>query len=143
MKQRCLGKLRDVCLVRKQSQLMRRCGTHRYDASWSTSKSNQIRTRIYVTSESHVHTIVNALAESVGAAAASSSDCSPPPQSNDDQIHAVAAHELDEDEDSGADAGRTLLSSGAKTLISATPELDYLTHIVFRVYENPTVCSDC
>jgi len=72
-------------------------------AGYVTVKSPQrhVRTRLYFTSESHVHALVNVLrcaAEAEGGVA-------------------------------------DVLTEEGKVLLGATPELDYCTHIVFRLYE--------
>lgn len=62
------------------------------------SPTRHVRTRLYFTSESHVHSVVNGLR------------CW------------------------GYD--QNVLSKSSEQRLSTTPQLDYLTHIVFRLYEN-------
>jgi hypothetical protein len=66
------------------------------------SPLRHVRTRIYFTSESHIHSLVN-----------------------------ILRHEhLD---------GKSLLSDEARARLDSTTEFDYLTQIVFRMYENKLV----
>ena len=66
------------------------------------SPLRHVRTRIYFTSESHIHSLVN-----------------------------ILRHERQD--------GRSLLSEAGLAHLDATAEFDYLTQIVFRLYENKTV----
>lgn len=67
------------------------------------SPQRHVRTRLYFTSESHVHALVNVL-------------------------------RFGPTEDGIPD----LLTEAGKQMISSAPELDYCTHIVFRLYERPS-----
>jgi hypothetical protein len=138
---------------------------------WVKSPSRHVRTRLYFTSESHVHALVNTLkywslepsgadrrhttkresstelsSSKVATAAltsalslelptqtlsrnASSLDvapCSPSPNSLSPSSQA----------ESGSQPPKRLVTESGAALLEATPELDYLTHIVFRLYEN-------
>ena len=75
----------------------------RHLSSYNSIKSvnRHVRTRLYFTSESHVHSILNALR--------------------------FVGNDL---------PGGSFLTDAAKNILSGVPELDYLTHIVFRMYEN-------
>ena len=68
--------------------------------------SRHVRTRLYFTSESHVTSLINVLRYWAD----------------------VIAEEYNVE--------HSLISSDALEMLSATPELDYLSHIVFRLYEN-------
>lgn len=65
------------------------------------SPTRHVRTRLYFTSESHVHSLLNSLRHWT--------DC---------------------------------LDPEASDILGSITELDYLTHIVFRVYERPRVRGD-
>lgn len=73
------------------------------DAGYNTIKSvnRHVRTRLYFTSESHVHSLVNAF------------------------------RYVGDNLPSGS-----FLSQESSKLLAEVSELDYLTHIVFRLYEN-------
>jgi inositol-hexakisphosphate/diphosphoinositol-pentakisphosphate 1-kinase len=68
------------------------------------SPLRHVRTRIYFTSESHIHALINILRFA----------------------------EVD---------GVSLLSDEARAMLAQTTEFDYLTQIVFRMYEDKLVCS--
>eukprot|EP01138_Halocafeteria_seosinensis_P009466 gb/GECG01009674.1/.p1 GENE.gb/GECG01009674.1/~~gb/GECG01009674.1/.p1 ORF type:complete len:1580 (+),score=253.46 gb/GECG01009674.1/:1-4740(+) len=68
--------------------------------------SRHVRTRLYFTSESHVTSLINVLRYWTEVICA------------DNEVE------------------NPLISSDALEMLSATPELDYLSHIVFRLYEN-------
>ncbi|KAL6765050.1 histidine phosphatase superfamily-domain-containing protein [Haematococcus lacustris] len=90
------------------------------------SPLRHVRTRIYFTSESHIHSLINVLrychlhglATSSGQTAAGSDSSSSGP----------APH-----------PGAPLLPPSACTALDGCQELDYLTHLVLRLYENKTV----
>ena len=80
------------------------------DAGYTDIKSplRRVRTRVYFTSESHVHCLVNA-------------------------FKAISRLEP---------STQHILSSDAAQALSMVSELDYLTHIVFRMYENLQKAED-
>jgi len=82
--------------------LHRLCPTYAQDIN---SPLRHVRTRIYFTSESHMHSLINVLR----------------------YCH------LGVDGDSG------LLSSDGQEILKQVPELDYMTHIVFRMFESKTL----
>lgn len=75
-------------------------------ASDVTSPLRHVRTRIYYTSESHMHSLVNVLR----------------------YCH------LD-----GLPGTAPLVAAGAQALLDDTPEFDYLTHVVVKMFENKQV----
>ncbi|KAK9917336.1 hypothetical protein WJX75_003277 [Coccomyxa subellipsoidea] len=83
--------------------LHRLCPTYAQDIN---SPLRHVRTRIYFTSESHMHSLINVLR---------------------------FAHLSRET------AAESLLSDVAQEMLRNTTELDYMTHIVFRMYENKRV----
>ncbi|KAK9799737.1 hypothetical protein WJX73_006464 [Symbiochloris irregularis] len=89
-----------------RGSMHRLCPTYAQDIN---SPLRHVRTRIYFTSESHVHSLVNVLRFS----------------------HL--------DPDTGTAKGEGLLSEEAMQMLHDATELDYLTHIVFRMYENTRV----
>ncbi|KAG1672844.1 hypothetical protein FOA52_004648 [Chlamydomonas sp. UWO 241] len=82
--------------------LHRLCPTYASDVN---SPLRHVRTRIYFTSESHIHSLVNVLRFSHMRPGA-------------------------------PDTASSLLAPDMQALMDETPEFDYLTHIVFRMYEN-------
>ncbi|KAK9821974.1 hypothetical protein WJX81_008214 [Elliptochloris bilobata] len=84
--------------------LHRLCPTYATDIN---SPLRHVRTRIYFTSESHMHSLINVLRYS---------HCG---------------------REGGGDGG--LVSEEAMRRLRDTTELDYLTHVVFRMYENKRV----
>jgi inositol hexakisphosphate/diphosphoinositol-pentakisphosphate kinase len=85
--------------------LHRLCPTYASDVN---SPLRHVRTRIYFTSESHIHSLVNVLRFSHMRPGA-------------------------------PDSASSLLAPEMQALMDDTPEFDYLTHIVFRMYENKQV----
>ncbi|KAF5835970.1 hypothetical protein DUNSADRAFT_6635 [Dunaliella salina] len=85
---------------REPETLHRLCPTFASDIN---SPLRHVRTRIYFTSESHIHSLVNVLRF----------------------CHLQAEHPTP-----------PLVSESSQQALDATPEMDYLTHIVFRMYEN-------
>mmetsp|Transcript_25598 Transcript_25598/g.75672 ORF Transcript_25598/g.75672 Transcript_25598/m.75672 type:complete len:1449 (-) Transcript_25598:644-4990(-) len=84
------------------------------EATNVNSPLRHVRTRIYFTSESHIHSLVNVLR--------------------------FAHLHKDQPSDSPfGSSGRQLLSDDAIKAFADCSELDYLTHIVFRMYENKAV----
>jgi inositol hexakisphosphate/diphosphoinositol-pentakisphosphate kinase len=82
-------------------------GMHHLNAQYTSevhSKDRHVRTRLYFTSESHIHALVNVL-------------------------RLAAAEEPPEGE------GAPILSPHGKWVLDKTRELDYLSHLVFRMYE--------
>lgn len=142
--------------------------------------TRHVRTRLYFTSESHVHALINTLkywrrsgsdapGASAAASAAAAAAASAPPSVDAGSAAAVgspasisdaasidvadgqtepAAAALSAVPSGAAAAGSSggssggssstgaLVSSDGLRLLDATPELDYCTHIVFRLYEN-------
>lgn len=92
-------------------------------ATQINSPLRHVRTRIYFTSESHIHSLVNVLRFG----------------------HLHPANNPHTDRDDGAEIQEQhspLLSEAGLQLLDNTKELDYLTHIVFRMYENKSVPVD-
>lgn len=82
-------------------------GMHHLNAQYTSevhSKDRHVRTRLYFTSESHIHALVNVLR------LAASEE---PPEGH----------------------GAPILSSHGKDMLDNASELDYLSHLVFRMYE--------
>mmetsp|Transcript_1803 Transcript_1803/g.4010 ORF Transcript_1803/g.4010 Transcript_1803/m.4010 type:complete len:272 (-) Transcript_1803:515-1330(-) len=73
------------------------------------SPDRHVRTRIYFTSESHIHSLVNVLRFA----------------------HLRPGYQ-----------GAPVVNPDCENLLENTPEFDYLTHIVFRMYENKGVPVD-
>ncbi|KAK9823756.1 hypothetical protein WJX72_005206 [[Myrmecia] bisecta] len=90
----------------EQETLHRLCPTYAQDVN---SPLRHVRTRIYFTSESHVHSLLNVLRFS---------------------------HLGRDDVEEG------LVSDEAHQMLRDATELDYMTHIVFRMYENKKVPVD-
>ena len=107
---------------------------HRYAGNVGVhSPHRHVRTRLYFTSESHIHSLLNVLRycnleagreprRSVGNAAASSNDAPVSPNGK------VAPQ-------TGADPTPPSLLSRRVETLENIGDLDYLTHIVFRMYE--------
>jgi hypothetical protein len=140
---------------------------------WVKTPSRHVRTRLYFTSESHVHALVNTLKnwtidpakqEKNNKAAASTLQAPTLPlregqgASSTSDMRALDGAVSGGDSPSTSAAATTqrssspspqpaaaplrrrertrLVSDGGGALLEALPELDYLTHIVFRLYEN-------
>eukprot|EP00803_Ostreobium_quekettii_P004618 evm.model.scf_439.9 EVM.evm.TU.scf_439.9 scf_439:61654-74618(+) len=84
------------------SSLHRLCPSYAVNIN---SPMRHVRTRVYFTSESHIHALVNVLR----------------------YCH------------SGLDDAQPLVCESGLNILTNTPELDYLSHIVFRMYENQQV----
>ncbi|CAD7697573.1 unnamed protein product [Ostreobium quekettii] len=69
------------------------------------SPMRHVRTRVYFTSESHIHALVNVLRY---------------------------CHR-------GVEGAEPIVCESGQNILTSTPELDYLSHIVFRMYENQQV----
>lgn len=113
------------------------------DAGYGEVKSplRHVRTRLYFTSESHVHGIVNTLKHWAASpevlasrlparAEAANSDTSNTLPQNAGGSGATAFCSS-----AASSAPVRLVSPDGMRLLDATPELDYLTHIVFRLCE--------
>lgn len=85
--------------------LHRLCPTYAQDIN---SPLRHVRTRIYFTSESHMHSLINVLR----------------------YCHI------------GVEGEEGLLSEEGQDLLKTVPELDYMTHIVFRMFENKRLHLD-
>ncbi len=111
------------------------------DEGYGEVKSPQrhVRTRLYFTSESHVHALVNTLAHFRGAPAAAGAAQGPSPPAPAPHAEAPAPPSPPPPAEAPPPPPQLvapLLSDDARAMLDATPELDYMTHIVFRLYEN-------
>jgi inositol hexakisphosphate/diphosphoinositol-pentakisphosphate kinase len=100
--------------------LHRLCPTYAQDIN---SPLRHVRTRIYFTSESHCHALVNVL-RYCGLCPATDSMCS---------SDSVSEHGTD---------GIPIVGEGGQRLLHSVSELDYMTHIVFRMFENKKLALD-
>ena len=112
----------------ERETLHRLDGAFASDAGYETVRSpdTMVRTRLYFSSESHLNTLLNVLRTwgsdvrgdgSQGGGGASGVGT---PLASDS-------------------TGDDILDEAARSFLSALPEIDYLTHIVFRLYENMAV----
>ena len=106
--------------------LHRLCPTYAQDIN---SPLRHVRTRIYFTSESHCHSLVNVL-KYCQLGAAKAGFCSKTSQSSNNNNGNNSISECNP---------MSLLSNAGQELLQATPELDYMTHVVFRMFENKSL----
>ena len=130
------------------------------DAGYGEVKTptRHVRTRLYFTSESHVHALVNTLkywafqtqaqqnadvsAESSPQHVGTSGNAAAGSLASSPQTDMSAASGVRHRGSQGGDGGGgnvRLVTPDALAMLDATPELDYLTHVVFRLYENFSV----
>jgi hypothetical protein len=116
----------------ERETLHRLCPTYAADVN---SPLRHVRTRIYFTSESHMHSLINVLrychlgaaADAAAAAAPGAGDGGGGGKQRGAPAPAA---------DGGAAAAAPLLSDAGLALLDRTPELDYLTHVVLRMFED-------
>ncbi|WIA10709.1 hypothetical protein OEZ85_010886 [Tetradesmus obliquus] len=106
----------------EKETLHRLCPTYASDVN---SPLRHVRTRIYFTSESHIHSLVNVLRY-----------CHLPPPP------AGVAGDGPSGQQQQQQQQPPLITPEAEGLLADTSEFDYLTHIVFRMYENKQVPVD-
>mmetsp|Transcript_1652 Transcript_1652/g.5786 ORF Transcript_1652/g.5786 Transcript_1652/m.5786 type:complete len:1264 (+) Transcript_1652:193-3984(+) len=100
------------------------------------SPSRHVRSRLYFTSESHIHSLMNVLrlchlrqVDTTVSTPTKATRASPPPDAANSPFTGSGSSI------SADDTSSPLLDSEALKTLAGWPELDYLSHVVFRMFE--------